>query len=122
MSVILFISHACVCVCWQWKAQATKDGLLFLLDCSKSMFEQVDEGQCHFQLAIRVCSFDLLCVLGSFVLFRCMFGHRLFTLYWFYVISLWTHMHACVCVCVCVCESMRKCKFAKARARVCQCQ
>ena len=25
MSVILFISHACVCVCWQWKAQATKD-------------------------------------------------------------------------------------------------
>lgn len=37
----------------EWRAPTTKDGLLFLVDCSKSMFEQVDESMCHFQLAVK---------------------------------------------------------------------
>ncbi|XP_070199251.1 X-ray repair cross-complementing protein 5-like isoform X2 [Littorina saxatilis] len=37
----------------EWQARTLKDGLLFLLDCSKSMFERLEDGQCHFQLAIR---------------------------------------------------------------------
>lgn len=36
-----------------WKVTGTKDGLIFLMDCSKEMFEPIDEQMCHFQLAIR---------------------------------------------------------------------
>lgn len=37
----------------EWRAPALKDGLLFLVDCSKPMFKEIEGSLCHFQLAVR---------------------------------------------------------------------
>ena len=54
-------------LCVQWKVPVIKDGLLFLVDCSKSMFEPGEDGTCQFQLAIRVCT-RCICVSMSLTL------------------------------------------------------